>query len=126
MRRQVGQRVSATLIGAVLTLGLSIGLVGCGSGEETDQATDAVEQVTGDNDVELKGDSDLDAVGYALVSVQGEKYSDYEIDGDTVRLIVKEGAELSGSECAIISASTGADHPDISFVLVVDGEETAC
>lgn len=85
-----------------------------------------MEKVTGDNDVDLKGSSALDAVAYGIVAAQSTKYDDYEIDGDTVRVFVKDGVTLSGSECVIISAATSADHPDTTFVIVDGDEEIIC
>ena len=103
-------------------------LVSCGGDDDgTKRAEQAVESVTGSNDAELKGSSPLDAAAYALVSVQSQKYEDYEIDGNTVRLKVRDGVTLSGSECTIIQAATSTDYPDATFVLVEsDGTETTC
>lgn len=111
---------AATAIAATLT----ILLTGCGGDDATEKA---VESVAGKSDADLKGNSPLDAAAYALVSVQSQKYEDYEIDGDTVRLKVRKGVTLGGAECTIIGAATGADHPDARFVLVEsDGTETTC
>lgn len=107
-------------------------LAACGddggsSNADTDRVEEVVDGVVGDNDVELKGNSELDAAAYGIVAVQSEKYADYEIDGDRVLLKVRDGAELSGSECIIVTAATEVDHPDTTFVLVEpDGTETAC
>ncbi len=114
---------AATAIAATLT----ILLAGCGGDDATEKAEKAVESVAGKSDADLKGNSPLDAAAYALVSVQSQKYDDYEIDGDTVRLKVRKGVTLGGAECTIIGAATGADHPDAKFVLVEsDGTETTC
>ncbi len=102
-------------------------LSACGGDDKTDKVEKAVESVTGSSDAKLKGDSALDTVAYALVKVQSAKYEDYDIDGNTVRLKVRKGITLAGSECVIIESATGNDHPDASFVLVEsDGKETKC
>ncbi len=120
-----GARPARGLLASALILAAGLALTGCGD-DETEQAEKAVESLTGDNDVELKGNSELDAAGYALVAAQGDKYSDYEVDGTTVRLFVADGAELSGAECVIVTAATETDYPDATFVVVADGEETVC
>lgn len=107
-------------------------LAACGddggsSNADTGRVEEVVDGVVGDNDVELKGNSELDAAAYGIVAVQSEKYADYEIDGDRVLLKVRGDAELSGSECIIVTAATEVDHPDVAFVLVEpDGTETVC
>lgn len=105
-----------------------VALGACGGEDDaTKSAEKAVEKVLGSNDVELKGNSPLHAAAYAVVSVQKEKYSDYDIDGSTVRITVRDGVTLSGSECIIINGATDADHPDVAFILVEsDGTETTC
>ncbi|GAA3537122.1 hypothetical protein [Nocardioides daeguensis] len=111
---------------AACALVLSVTALGaCGDGA-ADRVDGEVEKVTRDRDVDLKGNSPLDAIGYAIVATQSSKYRDYEIDGETVRLLVHDGVELAGSECLIIDAATSADHPDAFFVIVTDGEEIAC
>lgn len=108
-------------------LGPLLVLSGCGEESATDRAEAAVEEVTGERGVELKGNSRLDAAAYGLVSAQSSKYSDYEIDGSTVRITVRDGVTLNGSECMIVNAATEVDYPDATFVLVTpDGEETTC
>lgn len=113
---------------AVLALSVAATtLAGCGGDDSAAKAEKAVDSVAGPSKAKLKGNSPLDAAAYALVRVQSEKYRDYEIDGTTVRLIVRDGATLSGSECVIVSAATNADHPDATFVVVApDGTETSC
>ncbi len=125
--------VTARLLSAGLASLTVLTLSSCGSddgsgggGSDTERAEKEVEKVTGDNDVDLKGDSPLDAIAYGIIAAQSTKYDDYEIDGDTVRVFVKDGVTLSGSECVIISAATSADHPDTTFVIVDGDEEITC
>lgn len=114
-----------TLLALALTAAT---LAGCGGDDDgTTAAEKAVDSVAGPSKAKLKGNSPLDAAAYAVVRVQSDKYRDYEIDGTTVRLLVRDGATLSGSECVIVSAATQADHPEASFVVVApDGTETPC
>ncbi len=114
---------------AVLSVALVVSACG-GGGDEGGTAptgggsTEASTAATGG---ESEGGSTLGIAASALVRVQSMKYEDYEVDGDTVRLKVRDGVELAGSECVIIDAATGADYPDAKFVLVEpDGTETAC
>lgn len=93
---------------------------------DKDAVDQSVDEVVGDNDIERKGDSPLDIAAYSLATVQSEKYSDYEVDGSTARFIVRDGVEVAGSECVIITAALGTDHPDATFIVVADGEETVC
>lgn len=109
------------------TLAATALLGGCGSDDGTKTAGKAVEKVTGKSGVTMKGDSELDTAAYALVRVQSAKYSDYEIDGNTVRLKVRRGRALAGSECTIINAATETDYPNATFVIVeAGGKETPC
>lgn len=116
----------ARLAPAVLLVLAAPILASCGDDDTTSKVQEEVEKVTGDNDVELKGNSRLDAAGYAIVAAQSGKYDDYEVDGDTVRLFVKDDVELSGSECVIVSAATSTDYPDATFLIVDGDEEIAC
>ena len=50
----------------------------------------------------------------------------FHINGNTVRLIVQDGATLSGSECTIINAATKADHPNVAFVIDGGGQTITC
>ena len=120
----------APVVGALMVSAL----VACGGGNSSDgggtgakDVEKKVESAVGKSDAKLKGSTALDAAGYAITSVQSSKYSDYEIDGTTVRLSVIKGVALNGSECTIIEAATASDHPDATFVLVEsDGTETPC
>lgn len=128
MKRLTTAHLARLAPAALLVLAAPI-LASCGDDGTTSnvqKVQEEVEKVTGDNDVELKGNSRLDAAGYAIVAAQSGKYDDYEIDGDTVRLFVKDDVELSGSECVIVSAATSTDYPDATFLIVDGDEEIAC
>lgn len=97
-----------------------------GSGASTPAEATADQGATGDDGNSGAG-STLDIAADSIVTVQSQKYEDYEVDGDVVRLSVREGVDLSGSECVIINAATEVDHPNAKWVLVeADGTETAC
>jgi hypothetical protein len=116
---------------AVVLVALASALSACGSGggsrsEGSGVAAPADQGATG-GDGGAGVDSTLDIAGKSIVTVQSQKYEDYEVDGDVVRLAVRDGKELDGSECLIIDSATGADHPEAKWVLVeADGTETAC
>lgn len=86
----------------------------------------AVEKVTGKNKIKMKGNTPLDAAAYSITSVMSGKFKDYQISDNTVRLIVKDGATLSGSECTIINAATKADHPNVIFIIDDGGKTITC
>ena len=106
----------------------ALALAGCGDkAQEPVQAVQqAVEAVTGKKKIKMKGNTPLDAAAYAVTSVLSGKFKDYHISGNTVRLIVQDGATLSGSECTIINAATKADHPNVAFVIDGGGQTITC
>ncbi len=86
---------------------------------------------TGKNDskdgtIKMKGNSELDTAAYSLQAVMSSKFSDYEIEGNTVYLIVRDGATLSGSECIIVTSAVAADNPGATFVIDDHGTKTTC
>lgn len=106
----------------------ALALAGCGdkAQEPVQAAQQAVEAVTGKKKIKMKGNTPLDATAYAVTSVLSGKFKDYHINGNTVRLIVQDGATLSGSECTIINAATKADHPNVAFVIDGGGQTITC
>jgi len=106
----------------------ALALAGCGdkAQEPVQAAQQAVEAVTGKKKIKMKGNTPLDAAAYAVTSVLSGKFKDYHINGNTVRLIVQDGATLSGSECTIINAATKADHPNVAFVIDGGGQTITC
>lgn len=106
----------------------ALALAGCGdkAQEPVQAAQQAAETVTGKKKVKMKGNTPLDAAAYAVTSVLSGKFKDYHINGNTVRLIVQDGATLSGSECTIINAATKADHPNVAFVIDGGGQTITC
>ena len=106
----------------------ALALAGCGdkAQEPVQAAQQAVEAVTGKKKIKMKGNTPLDAAAYAVTSVMSGKFKDYHINGNTVRLIVQDGATLSGSECTIINAATKADHPNVAFVIDGGGQTITC
>ena len=106
----------------------ALALAGCGdkAQEPVQAAQQAVEAVTGKKKIKMKGNTPLDATAYAVTSVMSGKFKDYHINGNTVRLIVQDGATLSGSECTIINAATKADHPNVAFVIDGGGQTITC
>ena len=106
----------------------ALALAGCGdkAQEPVQVAQQAVEAVTGKKKIKMKGNTPLDATAYAVTSVLSGKFKDYHINGNTVRLIVQDGATLSGSECTIINAATKADHPNVAFVIDGGGQTITC
>ena len=106
----------------------ALALAGCGdkAQEPVQAAQQAVEAVTGKKKIKMKGNTPLDAAAYAVTSVLSGKFKDYHINGNTVRLIVQDGATLSGSECIIINAATKADHPNVAFVIDGGGQTITC
>ena len=106
----------------------ALALAGCGdkAQEPVQAAQQAVEAVTGKKKIKMKGNTPLDAAAYAVTSVLSSKFKDYHINGNTVRLIVQDGATLSGSECTIINAATKADHPNVAFVIDGGGQTITC
>ena len=106
----------------------ALALAGCGdkAQEPVQAAQQAVEAVTGKKKIKMKGNTPLDAAAYAVTSVLSGKFKDYHINGNTVRLIVQDGATLSGSECTIINAATQADHPNVAFVIDGGGQTITC
>ena len=119
------KRIFSVLLAAALSLSL---LAGCGdkAQEPVQAAQQAVEAVTGKKKIKMKGNTPLDAAAYAVTSVLSGKFKDYHINGNTVRLIVQDGATLSGSECTIINAATKADHPNVAFVIDGGGQTITC
>lgn len=115
-----------TISGAVVLAMMA--LAGCGdkTEESTQAAQQAAEKVTGKKRVKLKGNTPLDAAAYSVTSVMSGKFKDYHITGNTVRLVVKDGVTLSGSECTIINAATKADHPNATFVLDSGSATVTC
>ena len=115
-----------TTSGAALLVMMA--LAGCGdkTAEPTQTAQQAAEKVTGKKKVKLKGNTPLDAAAYSVTSVMSSKFKDYHITGNTVRLVVKDGAALSGSECTIINAATKADHPNATFVIDSGSATVTC
>ncbi len=108
-----------------------LALAGCSDkAQEPAQAVQqAVEKVTGKNKIKMKGNTPLDAAAYSITSitsVMSGKFKDYQISDNTVRLIVKDGATLSGSECTIINAATKADHPNVIFIIDDGGKTITC
>lgn len=108
-----------------------LALAGCSDkAQEPAQAVQqAVEKVTGKNKIKMKGNTPLDAAAYSITSitsVMSGKFKDYQISNNTVRLIVKDGATLSGSECTIINAATKADHPNVIFIIDDGGKTITC
>jgi hypothetical protein len=108
-----------------------LALAGCSDkAQEPAQAVQqAVEKVTGKNKIKMKGNTPLDADAYSITSitsVMSGKFKDYQISDNTVRLIVKDGATLSGSECTIINAATKADHPNVIFIIDDGGKTITC
>lgn len=108
-----------------------LALAGCSDkAKEPAQAVQqAVEKVTGKNKIKMKGNTPLDAAAYSITSitsVMSGKFKDYQISDNTVRLIVKDGATLSGSECTIINAATKADHPNVIFIIDDGGKTITC
>ena len=106
----------------------ALALAGCGdkAQEPVQAAQQAVEAVTGKKKIKMKGNTPLDAAAYAVTSVLSGKFKDYHINGNTVRLIVQDGATLSGSECTIINAATKADHPNVALVIDGGGQTITC
>ena len=106
----------------------ALALAGCGdkAQEPVQAAQQAVEAVTGKKKIKMKGNTPLDAAAYAVTSVMSGKFKDYHINGNTVRLIVQDGATLSGSECTTINAATKADHPNVAFVIDGGGQTITC
>ena len=106
----------------------ALALAGCGdkAQEPVQAAQQAVEAVTGKKKIKMKGNTPLDAAAYAVTSVMSGKFKDYHINGNTLRLIVQDGATLSGSECTIINAATKADHPNVAFVIDGGGQTITC
>ena len=106
----------------------ALALAGCGdkAQEPVQAAQQAVEAVTGKKKIKMKGNTPLDAAAYAVTSVLSGKFKDYHITGNTVRLVVKDGAALSGSECTIINAATKADHPNATFVIDSGSATVTC
>lgn len=119
-----------TISGAALLAMMA--LAGCSdkTAESTQAATQAAQQaaekVTGKKKVKLKGDTPLDAAAYSVTSVMSSKFKDYHITGNTVRLVVKDGVAMSGSECTIINAATKADHPHAAFVIDSGSATVTC
>lgn len=105
-----------------------LALAGCSDkAQEPAQAVQqAVEKVTGKNKIKMKGNTPLDAAAYSITSVMSGKFKDYQISDSTVRLIVKDGTTLSGSECTIINAATKADHPNVIFIIDDGGKTITC
>lgn len=108
-----------------------LALAGCSDkAQEPAQAVQqAVEKVTGKNKIKMQGNTPLDAAAYSITSitsVMSGKFKDYQISDNTVRLIVKDGATLSGSECTIINAATKADHPNVIFIIDDGGKTITC
>jgi len=105
-----------------------LALAGCSDkAKEPAQAVQqAVEKVTGKNKIKMKGNTPLDAAAYSITSVMSGKFKDYQISDSTVRLIVKDGTTLSGSECTIINAATKADHPNVIFIIDDGGKTITC
>ena len=106
----------------------ALALAGCGdkAQEPVQAAQQAVEAVTGKKKIKMKGNTPLDAAAYAVTSVMSGKFKDYHINGNTVRLIVQDGATLSVSDCTIINAATKADHPNVAFVIDGGGQTITC
>lgn len=117
------------VVAGLVAVAVSIGALGAcgGSSDSGNKVTDdAVNRATGMKTSHLKGKTKLDIAANSVTSVMSSKFSDYEINGNTVRLIVKDGAELSGSECTIITAGTSSSAPDATFVIDDHGKKTTC
>lgn len=130
MNRSSLRPVVAGVAAVVMSLG-ALSACGSGGGTSDKAADDAVKSVTGKggkgkSTATRKGNSELDTAAYALVTVMSSTFSDYEIKGDTVRLIVTDGKALSGSECTIVTSAVSGDHPDATFVIDDHGEKTTC
>ena len=104
-------------------------LTGCG-GDEKAQAEDAVSElgksVGGDGDAELKGDSELDRLGYSLDSVLSGA-DGYEVDGETLVLQMSGSADDPSSACTIaMTAGAGTVSTPFTLVLSYDDGEVTC
>lgn len=114
---------------AALVAASSLVLLGaCGSDDASSAPSDKTTETTsqGGDSTEPEITSSLDIAARSLSTVMSEKIEGYEVDGNTVRLKVRSGITLSGSECVIINAATESDHPDATFILVNGGEEITC
>lgn len=127
--------IRRTMVGGLVALAFAVSACGGGSDDDgsgasapadaTVEATSAQGDAVGSGGTGTR--SALDIAATSIVRVQSQTYESYEVDGDSVRLMVRDGVPLDGSECLIIESATGVDHPDATWVLVErDGTETPC